>query len=251
MRFAEGGLTLKLKINTYASYKHALPSELKDNVVIVIDVLRATSTIVTAIENGCGRIYPVMDVEEAMSIFSKINKDENVLLGGENGSMKISGFHLSNSPLEYSKENIFGKDIILTTTNGTRAINSAAISAHTVLIGSLLNASAVMQKALSYKKNITFLCAGTGGRYSLDDIIACGCMLSSIGNLDNYDLCDLSYSCINEYMICKDNIEKALTKAYQYKRLKRLGFKKDLEYCCQVDIIDNVPIFKDSVILKN
>ena len=240
-----------MNINTYAAYNNATPSELKNTVVIVVDMLRATSTIVTAIENGCNRIYPVTDVEEAMSVFSKINKDENVLLGGENGSKKISGFHLSNSPLEYTKEKIAGKDIILTTTNGTRAINWAAASAHAVLIGSLLNASAVMKKAVSYKKNITMLCAGTGGRYSLDDIIACGCMLSSLDNIDSkYDLCDLSYSCINEYIISKNNIAGALEKSFHYKKLKRLGFSKDLEYCCKVDTHDIAPIFKDSIIVK-
>jgi len=240
-----------MKINTYASYKHAAQSDFAGNVVVVVDVLRATSTIVTAINNGCNRIYPVIDVEEAMSVYSQIHKDENILLGGENGCLKIPGFNLSNSPLDYSRENVEGKDIIITTTNGTRAINWAAGPAHAVVIGSLINASAAMKKALSYKKDITLLCAGTGGRYSLDDIIACGCMLSSIEDVERYNLCDLSYSCINEYQLCKNNIEGALKKSYHYKKLKRLGFKEDLEYCCQVDTIDAAPTFKDNIILKD
>lgn len=239
-----------MKINTYASYKHALQSDLSGSIVVAIDVLRATSTIVTAIENGCGRIYPVSDVEEAMSVFSQVHKDENILLGGENECLKIPGFNLSNSPLEYSKENVSGKDIIMTTTNGTRAINWAAGSAHAVIVGSLLNASAAIKKAISYKKNITLLCAGTGGRYSLDDIIACGCMLSSIEDLGKYTLCDLSHSCINEYELSKDNIEGALKNSYHYKRLKKLGFKADLEYCCNIDTTNVAPVFKDNIITK-
>jgi len=240
-----------MKINTYAAYKHATPSDLKDNVVIIIDVLRATSSIVTAIDNGCNRIYPVTDVEEAMNVFSSINKDGAVLLGGENSCQKISGFHLSNSPSEYTKETVQGKDIILTTTNGTGAILWAAPYAHTLLIGSLLNASAVMKKALSYKKNITLICAGTSGRYSTDDILACGCMLSSIEDIRKNDLCDLSISCINEYELSKNNIKSALEKCYHFKRLKRLGFKSDLEYCIRIDSMQSVPIYKDSVIIKD
>lgn len=238
-----------MKINTYAAYKHASASDLKDNVVVVIDVLRATSTIVTAVSNGCNRIYPVMDVEEAMSVFSQINKDDSVLLGGENNCLKIPGFNLSNSPLDYSKDNVKGKDIIITTTNGTKAINWAAAPAAAVIIGSLINASAAMKKALSYKKDITLLCSGTHGRYSLDDIIACGCMLSSLEDIGRYDLCDLSYSCINEYEISKNNIEGALQQSFHYNRLKKLGFKDDLEYCLKIDSTDVAPIFKDNIVL--
>lgn len=120
---------------TFSHYKELTEGILKDSYAIVIDLLRATSTMIWAISNGANVIIPVENILEA-KLFKRL--DESVLLGGERGGLKIEGFDLDNSPLSYKKEVVFGKAIVMTTTNGTRALKKASF-AKRIFLGSFIN----------------------------------------------------------------------------------------------------------------
>ncbi|MBW8382238.1 MAG: 2-phosphosulfolactate phosphatase, partial [Youngiibacter sp.] len=132
-----------MRIDIAISGDHVNADLVKGKTVIVVDTLRATTVIITSLVNGAKSVVPVSTVEDALSIMKRM---ENAVLGGERKAKKIEGFNFSNSPLEYSKEAISGKNVILTTTNGTKAISRSKDGAR-VLIGALVNAKAVARKA--------------------------------------------------------------------------------------------------------
>jgi 2-phosphosulfolactate phosphatase len=155
---------------------HKLPKfvdeqALVGSTVIVIDVLRATSTICTAIANGASEVLPFVDVEDALEAAKSVNR-ACVVLGGERRGGKIPGFDVGNSPSEYSRKVVAGKRIFITTTNGTRAMHHARL-AKRIVIGSFLNLSAVVE-SVKDESRIDILCAGTDGTETGEDILAAG-----------------------------------------------------------------------------
>ena len=217
------------------------------HVVIVIDVLRATSTIVTAFENGCRSVIPVTEVEEAVQM-ARLLGNKRMLLCGERDALLIPGFNLSNSPLEYSSAVVGGKTLIMSTTNGTRALNLVK-AGDVVLLGSMLNAKAVAKRAVMAKKPITIVCAGTKDRYSLDDVLTAGCIIDRITQMGrDIALCDLGRSALAMYDMCKEDIQAALSGSTHFGVLKHLGLKADLDFCLREDAMTAVPCYADGVI---
>ncbi|WP_373897377.1 2-phosphosulfolactate phosphatase family protein [Haloimpatiens sp. FM7315] len=219
--------------------------KIKGKTVIVIDMLRATSVITTALNSGCKKVIPVLTVEKAKDIAKTIG--ENCILGGERNAIKIDGFDFSNSPLEYKKEIAKDKILIMTTTNGTKAINGC-LKADNILIGALLNAKSVALKALDINKDIVLVNSGTAGQFSMDDYICAGYIISCILNLRECELTDIAKTSKYIYDTHKDIIS-FIRKASHFKRLKELGLEEDLKYCCQKDIIDIVPEYKEGAIV--
>src|SRR5690606_33026791 len=129
-----------MNITVYATYNSVQENKIKGKLAVVVDVLRATSTIITSLNNGCKEVIPVVEIEEAMELSKNCEKDE-YLLAGERDALKIEGFDLSNSPSEYIRDVVEDKTIIFTTTNGTKAIRKAA-GADEVILGALINARA-------------------------------------------------------------------------------------------------------------
>ncbi len=219
--------------------------KLKDKVVVIIDVLRATSVMVTALNNGCKNVIPVREVEEAMSLAEQDR--ENNLLGGERDGIKIEGFHFSNSPLDYTKEAVEGKTLIMTTTNGTRAIKNSE-GADMILIAAMINGRAVAEKLMELKKDVVFVNAGTYGQFSMDDFITCGYIVSCMKETLEYkgDHISLSDIAITAQYIYEANpdIFSFVEKADHYKRLQRLNCNEDLTYCFTKDIVDIVPMYE-------
>ena len=153
------------------------PEELAGGTVVVIDVLRASTTIVHALAAGATEVIPFEEIEEARAAAAQ-QSDAEILLGGERDGVKIDGFDLGNSPTDYTPLNVGGKTIVFTTTNGTRAM-ARCRQAERVLIGSFVNAEAVCKKLMGTKQ-IHLLCAGTCGEYSRDDILAAGLMVDRL-----------------------------------------------------------------------
>lgn len=232
-----------MKIDVVTTGNNVTSDIVKDRVVIVIDVLRATSVIITAISNKAKSVIPVTSVEEALKIK---NKMENVVLGGERKAEKIEGFDLSNSPLEYTKENIENKNVILTTTNGTKAI-ARSRSAEKIFIGSLLNAKAVAKKVNDENKDIVIVLAGTNDQFSIDDFVVAGAIIKDILELGEYRLTDISKTALLLFNTNKD-LENLISNAYHYNLLLDLGLEKDIKYCLGKDILDIVPEFENGVI---
>ena len=149
--------------------------DVKGRTVIVIDVLRASSTIATALNNWARAVVPVADTGSATKIASNLDPSSYVL-GGERGGNKIQGFHLGNSPLEYTQGTIDGRTVIFTTTNGTVAISRARRAEHLV-IGSFLNAERVVEFARQAGLDVTIICAGWRNRVALEDTLCAGLLL--------------------------------------------------------------------------
>ena len=223
----------------------------ENKIVIVIDVLRATSVITTALYNGAEKLIPVVSVEEAFELKEKLHK--NAILGGERNALKPEGFDMGNSPLEYSKNRVYGKTVVLTTSNGTLAIKSCQ-KAKYILIGCFLNVTAVareavnLSRALGENADIVLLCAGTLGKFSLDDFCCAGAICDYLcKNHRDSKLSDLATAAKLLYQNKADNIHSLISMAKHYKVLKELGFEKDLDYCLQQDIFDIVPFYDKAI----
>ncbi len=224
------------------------PSLHPDRVVVVIDVLRATSVMVHAMSQGALEIIPVATVEEAFQRAQVFLRDA-ILLGGERKSEKIPGFDLGNSPREYIAEKVKGKRLILTTTNGTKAFHLVS-SESDILVGSFFNMGAIAQRCLEVNKDILIFPSGDEGNFSLEDTI-CGGMLIELLTKKRESpitLTDASQCAQILYQRFKANLLEAFHLSYHGKELVRRGFGEDLVTCAQIDMTEIVPEFKDGVI---
>ncbi len=235
-----------MNIDVVISAQHIKPEKFKDRIVVVIDVLRATSVMVTALNNGCDKIIPVKEIEEAIDIASK---DRNkYLLGGERGGIKIDKFDFSNSPLDYIEDIVKGKSLIMTTTNGTRAIKNSE-EAEKIFIGALINGRVVAEKLAKLNKNVTFVNAGTDGEFSMDDFITSGYIINCLRDImkNHCTLTDIAKT--SEYVyINNPSIISFVKDALHYKRMKDLRYNEDLRYCLSKDLINIVPEYRDGEI---
>ncbi|GAA0771776.1 2-phosphosulfolactate phosphatase family protein [Clostridium subterminale] len=235
-----------MNIDVVISAQHIKPEKFKDRIVVVIDVLRATSVMVTALNNGCDKIIPVKEIEEAVHI---ANKDRNnYLLGGERGGIKIDKFDFSNSPLDYSEDIVRGKSLIMTTTNGTRAIKNSE-EAEKIFIGALINGRVVAEKLAKLNKDVTFVNAGTDGEFSMDDFITSGYIINCLRDImkNQCTLTDIAKT--SEYIyINNPSIISFVKDALHYKRMKDLKYHEDLRYCLSKDLVNIVPEYKDGEI---
>ena len=218
--------------------------KLINKTVVVIDMLRATSVITTALANGCSSVIPVLTVEEALDIAG--DDRERYILGGERKALKIEGFDFSNSPLDYSKENVEGKTLVITTSNGTRAIKGSE-GAKNILIGAMINAKAVAEKILELNNDVVIVNAGTLGQFSMDDFICSGYIIDHLCKSTDIDLTDIATTAHYVYKSNED-IVSFIKYAWHYKRIIELGLMADLEYCCTKDCIDVVPEYNEGVI---
>jgi len=224
------------------------PVFLSDRVVVVIDVLRATSVMIHAMSQGALEIIPVATVEDAFQMAKAFPKG-SIILGGERESKKIPGFDLGNSPKEYVVEKVKGKKLILTTTNGTRAFHLVSIGRE-ILVGSFLNIGAIMQRCLELDKDLLIFLSGNEGNFSLEDTICGGMLIELIirEKKKSISLTDASYCAQILYQRYQNKLLEAFHLSDHGKGLIRQGFEDDLVYCAQIDITDIIPEFKDGVI---
>jgi 2-phosphosulfolactate phosphatase len=234
-------------IDVFFSAQSFQENELRNKAVVVIDVLRATSTIVTAIKNGAKAIIPVEDMAEASKISQNVDSD-NYLLCGEKDGVKIEGYDLGNSPLEYSPEMISGKTLIFNTTNGTKAIKKSLGSAR-IYIASFLNFSSVVEALRQEAHDIVLLCAGWKGRLALEDTLLAGMIIHNLNSgviPDNApDGAKVAFSIYEKY---GSDIKTVVHGSNHAARLKALVGSDDLDYCCQIDLCDMLPILHDGII---
>lgn len=162
---------MTLRCDVFALPQLADADDLRGATAVVIDVLRASTTIIHALDAGAEAVVACREIEQARSWLAKAGGAE-VVLGGERGGLPIEGFDLGNSPDEYSPDRVGGRTVVLTTTNGTAAIEHAQKADH-ILIGAFVNATAVFRHLLRAER-IALVCAGTDGQYSLDDLLAAG-----------------------------------------------------------------------------
>ena len=224
------------------------PNLLSNRVIVVIDVLRATSVIVHAMSQGAREIIPVATVEEAFQM-AKVFPIGSILLGGERESKKIPGFDLGNSPREYVEERVNEKKLILTTTNGTRAFHLVP-SGKEILVGSFFNIGAVARRCLELDRDLLIFLSGDEGSLSLEDSLCGGMLIDLIvkEKKRSVSLTDASQCAQILYQRFEANLLGAFQLSNHGKGLIQQGFEDDLIYCAQIDITDVIPIFKEGVI---
>ena len=237
-----------MKVEVSAQYGKIPDVQLFHSTAIVVDLLRASTCIIFAIKNGATQVIPTTDPGEAAAIAGRLG-GRDCMLCGERGGLKLPGFNLGNSPLEYTQQAIGGKTVITSTTNGTNAIHSVR-SARKLFIGAMANRSAVAQAALDADQDVIIQCAGTEGRFSADDVLAAGAIVDAMkknGQIDQMN--DLALCACRLYEdYCTGTFD--VDDIYHYRRLKKLGFQEDLNICFQQDTTDVVPVYRDGVIVK-
>ena len=234
-----------MNISLIPTVDYVKEEDVKGKTVVVIDVLRATSVISTALSNGAKEVITTTSIDAAIKL-----KDDMSLLGGERKALKIDGFDLSNSPLEYSRDIVEGKKIILTTTNGTVAINKSK-SADNIYIGCMLNGKAVAKRIAGENKDTVIVCAGTYGKFSLDDFICAGKIIYETLNLNNVQLDDFSTAALCAYKDHKNDTLSYVKLASHYKYLLSIGLECDIKYCFKEDMIKYVPQYNNGKIIAD
>jgi len=234
-----------MDIEVFLTSYNVTPEDVKDRTVVVIDVLRASASILTALHNGARDVVPVADMAEASKIASNLDPSF-YLLGGERGGERIEGYHLGNSPLEYTEAQVKGRTIILNTTNGTRAIARSRPARH-LLIGSFLNAGRVVDFIEKTNGPTTIVCAGTRNRVSLEDTLCAGMMLYRLWDGQEPDgVSDTAYMAFTQYRNDKDEMKIALRHCNHAQWLRANGYAKDVEYCLQADALPLLPYHKEN-----
>lgn len=218
---------------------------LNEMTVIVIDVLRCTTSMITAVSNGARAVAAFKDIEGARRFALQVGR-EDCILGGERNAVRIDGFDAGNSPLEYVRETVDGKFVVMSTTNGTAAIESVK-DADTLFLGAMINSGAAAKMAVQLGKDVLILCSGTEGKQSADDLLTAGAIINKISTMTEAALTDMAMICNFLYGAWRKG-EFDITKTFHCARLLRMGFEKDVEYCFKEDITQCTPFFTDGII---
>lgn len=214
---------------------------------VVIDVLRASSTIITALANGAKEIVPVGTIEFAVKVSGGIFGGQT-LLGGERNTKKIEGFALGNSPSEYTKEIVSGKAIVFYSTNGSRAIVKAKYSAN-LFVCSFNNLNALAMHLKKLNEDVIILCSGNNNLFSLEDSVCAGMLINElISETKKFELTDSSISAMSLYKAFGKNIFKMLSETDHGRLLIDNGFKDDLKACAELDNTEVIPFYSGSIL---
>ena len=215
----------------------------KGKTVVVVDILRATSCMVTALSEGIESITPVATVEECEAL-----GQQGYLTAGERGGQKVESFDLGNSPLSYLEQDYSGRKLAMTTTNGTLAISKSK-GADKVLIGAFLNLSALTGTLSLNDNDLLILCSGWKGKVSFEDTLFAGALCSRLS--DQYEMtCDSGQIALAQYEHYKTDLLAAIKHSSHYQRLSKLGTIKDFAFCVEVDRYNIVPRLEDEVLVS-
>jgi 2-phosphosulfolactate phosphatase len=216
--------------------------DLSNSIVVIIDVFRATSTIASALYNGAKCVIPVDSVPKAI----EISKNIGGIAAGERDGMIAEGLQHGNSPLEYNRDFIENKTLVLTTTNGTRLLQMALDNnADTIVSGSFPNLSAVCDFLLAEKKNVVLGCAGWKDRFNLEDTLFAGAVISRIEKEFTIH-CDSSLMAETMYAKHKNKMMEFTPKLTHYHRLvERFGLIEDIQFCLTNDVANVLPVYKE------
>ena len=214
--------------------------------VVAIDVLRATTAICAAFENGVEKIIPVSTVEEAQAY-----KDKGYLAAAERNGQIVEGFAFGNSPYSYMTPEIKGQTVVLTTTNGTRAINIAA-KTHKVLIGSLINLQAVIDYFVEKPENVLLLASGWQGKFNLEDSICAGAVTDALLKSGKY-MSDEDSTIAATFLYQKASVNYfGFLKASSHRRrLRNLNLNEDIKYCLTPNQTRVLPVYKDGALVNS
>ena len=215
-------------------------------IVVVIDVLRATSAMVAAFENGVDRIIPVSTIEEARQYIGR----EGFIAAAERNGEVVDGFAYGNSPLAYVGQDLRGQTIVMTTTNGTKAINLAK-DARTLVIGSFRNLTALSDWLVKQDDNILLLCSGWKDKFNLEDSVFAGAVMERLLDSGRFGVEeDSSIAAKYMYMAARDNFMSILKAAPRRRRIQQLQLLPDVKYCLTPDQSTAIPILVDGELVR-
>ncbi len=223
-----------------AEYANLSSRDLSRTTCVVFDILRATSTMLTAFSNGASEIVPVSEIEEALALRQR---DPNILLAGERHGLRIENFDLGNSPREFTRATVAKHRIAITTTNGTRALRAAAGAAE-IHIGAFLNLSSLSNALTnSPHEHLLIICAGTGEKVSLEDTLAAGALLQQMTNAKssmlNAQWTDSAHIALATYTTHAPDLAAVFSLAHNGARLLSIPeLRDDVPFCLQRDTLN-------------
>ncbi|MDQ3047945.1 MAG: 2-phosphosulfolactate phosphatase [Bacteroidota bacterium] len=216
----------------------------EDTIVVVIDILRATSAMCTAFHHGVEKMIPVATVEEATDY-----KKQGFMVGAERNGIALEGFDFGNSPYSYMSEKIKGQTIVISTTNGTQAIE-AAQKAYKVVIGAFTNITALCNWLLSQNKSVLLLCSGWKNKFNLEDTLFAGAVTRRLLANGDYRTGDAALGVAFLYDQASANPYRFLRNSSHAERLAALGLKEDIKYCLSLDKTDVIPVLEGKYLVK-
>jgi len=214
--------------------------------VVIIDILRATSSICTAFEHGAESIIPVAGVEEARAY-----KKRGFIVAAERDGIILDFADLGNSPFNFSRENIQGKTIVYSTTNGTGIIRMAS-SAGCIIIGSFLNITSLCDWLITRTENVLLFCAGWKNRFNLEDTICAGAIAERLLNSSRYStICDSTIAAVDLWSVAKKDLRGYIEKAAHRNRLKKNGLDDCIDFCLTADYTRKIPFIKNNILVSD
>ncbi|HLN56510.1 MAG TPA: 2-phosphosulfolactate phosphatase [Bacteroidales bacterium] len=215
------------------------------DIVVVIDVLRASSAICTAFENGAERIIPVRDVSAA-----KDYKSKGYLVAAERDGFVLDFADFGNSPFNFTRDKVNGQTIVYSTTNGTGIIETASTSYMTA-IGSFLNISALSSWLQKQDRGVLLFCAGWKNRFNIEDTICAGALAERLMKSGLYSTkCDSTLAAVDLWSLAKTDLHGYIDKAAQRSRLRDKGLDDCIEYCLTHDLTSRIPVIRDGILVS-
>ncbi|GJM27856.1 MAG: putative 2-phosphosulfolactate phosphatase [Cyclobacteriaceae bacterium] len=215
----------------------------EDKTVVVVDILRATSSMITAFAYDVASITPVPTLADCRML-----KEQGYITAGERGGQKVSGFDLGNSPYEFMDHQLNGKDLAFTTTNGSQAILSVT-DAHTIVLGSFLNLSATADFLLAQNGSVLILCAGWKGKFNIEDTLYAGALADLLQNEFAFED-DATLASQSLYQFAAPDLMGFLKKGSHPRRLAGFENHQDMEFCIQRDKFQLNAIFREGKLFR-
>lgn len=217
-----------------------------DSIVVIIDILRASSAICTAFANGAAAIIPVAEIDEA-----KAYKTKGYLVAAERDGFVLDFADFGNSPFNFTPEKVRGKTIVYSTTNGTGIIKLSSEAAM-IVIGAFLNISSLTEWLEGQERNVLLFCAGWKNRFSLEDTICAGAIASRLMKTSLYStICDSTVAAMDLWSIAEDDPLQYIEKAAQRTRLRDKGLDDCISFCLKPDFTRKIPVMKDGILVDN
>lgn len=208
--------------------------ELENKIVVVVDILRATSCMVSGLANEVREIVPVSTLKECKTL-----QASGYLAAAERNGSKAEGFDMGNSPFEYLAEKVKGKKVVVTTTNGTLAIHKS-LAAKEILIGAFLNLGAMVNYLKTKEENIIVVCAGWKGKFNLEDTLYAGALCHHLKSAFEF-ACDAPLAAEAMYLTAQKDMIGYMKNSAHAKRLAKLDVEKDIAFCIQESIYEVIP----------
>jgi len=222
------------------------PENISDSIVVIIDILRASSAICTAFANGAKSIIPVSEVSEARDYKSK-----GYLVAAERDGYVLDFADFGNSPFNFTKELVKGKTIVYSTTNGTGILNLSSSACKTV-VGSFLNISAIVKFLVENEKSVLLFCAGWKNRFNIEDTVCAGAIAEKLMATGLYETkCDSTHAAIDLWSLASPDPSGYIEKAAQRSRLRDKKLDDCIDFCLTADFTQTVPVLRNGVLVDS